>query len=213
MTSLKQEIAQQPAFASDEEEALLNLLRTADVFDRTFQHRIKPWGVTATQYNVLRILRGAQPRGLTCSAIGERMITAEPDITRLVSRLKALKLVHQHRDRHDRRMVWTQISEAGLKLLREMDPMIERMPPELLGHMKKAEVTELTRLLEAARSRLESREDASGGQKPSRPTCDGGDRRPTGDAQGRPVTCEGREATKSGPASSDRRSLPPDPTE
>jgi DNA-binding MarR family transcriptional regulator len=107
--------------------------------------------VTSTQYNVLRILRGAHPRGLTCAAIGSRMITAEPDITRLLSRLKGLKLIRQQRDRHDRRVVWTQISEAGLELLRSMDPVIERAPIELLGHMSKAELAELIRLLEVAR--------------------------------------------------------------
>jgi DNA-binding MarR family transcriptional regulator len=79
------------------------------------------------------------------------MIAAEPDITRLLGRLKAHKLVRQHRDPHDRRVVWTQISEAGLKLLREMDPLIERLPRELLGHMTRQELDELIRLLEKAR--------------------------------------------------------------
>jgi DNA-binding MarR family transcriptional regulator len=103
---------------------------------------------------VLRILRGAQPRGLTCAAIGSRMITAEPDITRLLARLKGLKLIRQQRDRLDRRVVWTQISEAGLELLRSMDPVIERVPRELLGHMNQAELTELIRLLELAAKAL-----------------------------------------------------------
>jgi DNA-binding MarR family transcriptional regulator len=107
--------------------------------------------VTSTQYNVLRILRGAQPRGLTCAAIGSRMITAEPDITRLLSRLKGLKLIRQQRDRQDRRVVWTQISDAGLELLKAMDPVIERAPIELLGHISKSELAELIRLMELAR--------------------------------------------------------------
>ena len=107
--------------------------------------------MTSTQYNVLRILRGAQPHGLTCSAIGSRMITAEPDITRLLSRLKALKLIRQQRDPQDRRVVWTQISEAGLDLLRKMEPIIRRLPGELLGHLDGAELAELIRLLELAR--------------------------------------------------------------
>src|SRR5579863_3676968 len=68
VSALKDEIAQQSAFTSPEEEALLNLLRTADCLQRSIQHMIRPWGITATQYNVLRILRGAQPHGLTCSA-------------------------------------------------------------------------------------------------------------------------------------------------
>jgi DNA-binding MarR family transcriptional regulator len=151
MASLKHEIAQQRDFSSPEEETLLNLLRTADCLHRAFQRSSRDWGVTSTQYNVLRILRGAQPQGLTCTEIGNRMITAEPDITRLLARLKANKLVRQQRDRHDRRVVWTQISSEGLDLLRQMDPTIERIPKLLLGHLGERDLAELTRLLELAR--------------------------------------------------------------
>lgn len=151
MASLKHEIAQERPFSSVEEEALLNVLRTADCFDRAFQKITRPWGVTSTQYNVLRILRGAQPHGLTCSAIGDRMIASEPDITRLLKRLKALKLIEQQRDLHDRRVVRTQISQTGLDLLAQMDPIIVRAPKELLGHLAGKDVVELIHLLELAR--------------------------------------------------------------
>ena len=151
MVSLKGEIAQQRPFASAEEEALLNLMRTADCVQRAFQRMSREWGVTSTQYNVLRILRGSHPQGLTCSAIGDRMIAAEPDITRLLARLKARKLVRQQRDRHDRRVVWTHISDAGLELLSQMDPLIQQEPQKLLGHLSKEELAEFTRLLELAR--------------------------------------------------------------
>ena len=151
MESLKLEIVQEPPFSSVEEEALLNLLRTSDCLHRALQRKTRNWGATSTQYNVLRILRGAQPQGLTCSAIGRRMITAEPDITRLLARLKALKLIRQQRDAQDRRVVWTRIAKAGLELLREMDPVIEKIPRELLGHLEPAELAELIRLLELAR--------------------------------------------------------------
>jgi len=152
MAGLKLEIAQEPPFSSAEEEALLNVMRTSDCLHRAFHRNTRNWGITSTQYNVLRILRGAQPDGLTCSAIGARMITAEPDITRLLSRLKALKFVRQQRDKRDRRVVWTQISESGLELLKEMDPVIQGLPGELLGHLEKGEVAELIRLLELART-------------------------------------------------------------
>ena len=154
MMSLKQEIAQEPPFSSVEEEAVLNLMRTSDVLHRAFQLRMRGWRITSTQYNVLRILRGAQPHGLTCSAIGDRMITAEPDITRLLARLKTLKFVRQQRDKHDRRVVWTQISASGLQLLKEMDPVILQLPVDLLGHLSKVELAELIRLVELARSRI-----------------------------------------------------------
>ena len=84
MVGLKQEIAQQRPFTSVEEEALLNVMRTSDCLQRAFVRRTRHWGITPTQYNVLRILRGAQPQGLTCSAIGERMITAVTDFTCLL---------------------------------------------------------------------------------------------------------------------------------
>lgn len=151
MASLKAEIQQTPPFNSLEEEALLNLLRSSDCLQRAVHLKTRDWGLTSTQYNVLRILRGAQPDGLTCSAIGARMIAAEPDITRLLARLKALKLIRQHRDRQDRRVVWTQISNTGMELLRKMDPVIQRVPVELLGHIDRADLIELIRLLESAR--------------------------------------------------------------
>lgn len=166
MANLKTEIEQQRPFSSPEEEALLNLLRTADRLERSIQHKIRPWGITATQYNVLRILRGAGPEGLACAAIGQRMITAEPDITRLLGRLKALKLVRQRRDRQDRRVVCTQISEAGIELLRSMDPVIARGPGELLGHLSAAQLAQLSHLLELARTPAEE-------QGASKVSCDG----------------------------------------
>jgi DNA-binding MarR family transcriptional regulator len=152
MAGLRLEIVQEPAFFSVEEEAFLNLLRSADRLQRAFHLKTRDWGLTSTQYNVLRILRGAQPNGLTCSAIGERMIAAEPDITRLLGRLKGLGLIEQERDEQDRRVVWTRITPVGLELLGRMDPVIQRVPVELLGHMKAGELKELIRLLEAARA-------------------------------------------------------------
>lgn len=159
MAALREEIAQQRPFTSVEEEALLNLMRTSDCLQRAFQRALRSWGITSTQYNVLRILRGAQPHGLTCSAIGDRMITAEPDITRLLGRMKGLKLIRQHRDKQDRRVVWTQISSTGLELLSRMDPEVTRMPKELLGHLNAKEINDLIRLLELARARCTDRQE------------------------------------------------------
>jgi len=169
VSTLKREIAQERPFASQEEEALLNLLRTADCLQRAMQRKTRTWGITSTQYNVLRILRGSQPQGLTCSAIGDRMITAEPDITRLLARLRALKLIRQQRDKRDRRVVWTQISAAGLALLAETDPVVESFPRELLGHLGADRLATLTHLLELARRKCADNQgpvscDGSGGE-------------------------------------------------
>lgn len=138
-----------------EEAALLELLRTSDSLNRAVQKAIKPWGITSTQYNVLRILRGAQPTGATCSDIGERMITAEPDITRLLSRLKKLGFIGQQRDKTDRRIVRTQIRSKGLELLAEMDATMTELPKSLLGHLNQAELNEFMRLMEVARQKTE----------------------------------------------------------
>jgi MarR family transcriptional regulator, 2-MHQ and catechol-resistance regulon repressor len=152
MAGLKTEIEQKQPFTSAEEEAFLNLIRSSDCLQRAFQRKMRGWGVTSTQYNVLRILRGAEPDGLTCAAIGRRMIAADPDITRLLNRLKALKFVRQRRDRHDRRVVWNQISDSGIELLQAMDPVVQRAPRELLSQMNPAEISQLSRLLELARA-------------------------------------------------------------
>jgi DNA-binding MarR family transcriptional regulator len=181
MTDLKDEIAQERPFSSLEEEALLNLIRTADCINRAFHLRVRTWGVSSTQYNVLRILRGAHPAALTCSEIGLRMIATDPDITRLLGRLKALKLIRQNRDRSDRRMVLTRISEAGLELLKQMDPVIQSLPLEMLGRLNKKELEELIRLLELGRRFSEGNEG----------TCPSG--RAAGELQSshRTVSCNG----------------------
>ena len=152
-TSLKTEIGFSHPFTSKEEEAILNLFRTAEVCMRYFRRKARSWGVTGTQYDVLRILRDAGPQGLTCAEVGKRMITCEPDVTRLLSRLKTLKLIQQVRDRKDRRIVWTQISDAGIELVESIEPVVTRIPVEILEHMTPDEIAQSTRLLELVRVR------------------------------------------------------------
>lgn len=162
---LTTEIAQGRPFSSMAEETFLNLVRSADCLQRAMQRKVRSWGVTSTQYNVLRILRGAHPEGLTCSAIGDRMLTAEPDITRLLGRLKSLKLIRQQRDTHDRRVIWTHISAPGQALLAEMDPVVREFPRQMLGHLDEDQMSTLITLLEAVRQNCQDR--------PSPVTCDG----------------------------------------
>ena len=147
MAAHPQGTEQATSFASPQEEALLTLVRAADQLQRAMQHYFKPASLTATQYNVLRILRGGRPTGLTCSAIGSRMITAEPDITRLLARLKTQKLISQQRDTHDRRVVWTHISQKGLDLLASLDRIVNQAPRDILKELTGAELKELTRIL------------------------------------------------------------------
>ena len=150
MTTNFQGAGQAQGFSSPQEEALLNLLRSADCLHRSLQQRLKPSGLTMTQYNVLRILRAARPAGLTCSAIGRGMIAPEPDITRLLARMKAQKLLCQQRDLADRRVVWTHITAQGADLLAKLDGVVEQAPRELFQELTREELHELTRLLKKA---------------------------------------------------------------
>lgn len=147
------ELKQKVPFASREQEAYLSLLRTADALQAQVEARLKEFGVTGTQYNALRILRGAGPEGLPCSEIGGRMIARDPDITRLLNRLEDRGLVIRMRAKHDRRVIYGKITAAGLKLLREMDAPIEEYGHEMLRHVGPEKLKQLIELLELVRGR------------------------------------------------------------
>jgi DNA-binding MarR family transcriptional regulator len=149
---LSDEIKQGRPFASLEEEALLGVQRTASVLDQAVAEALKPYRLSSTQYNALRILRGAGTAGLACQEIAERMVTRDPDITRLVDRLEARRLIERTRSPRDRRVVMVRISEAGRRLLASMDSSIEGLPKRVLGHLGKRRVRLLIELLERARA-------------------------------------------------------------
>lgn len=149
---IQDEIKQRKPFSSLEEETSLALARTADVIHRPLDELLKGHGITGTQYNVLRILRGAGPAGLPCSDIGERMVTRDPDITRLLDRLERLGLCARVRDEKDRRVILGRITPKGLDLLKELDRPVEELNKKILGHMGESRLRSLCRLLEAARS-------------------------------------------------------------
>src|SRR2546422_8028897 len=109
-----------------ENEVFLNLLRTTDALLRDVEQILKAVELSHTQYNVLRILRGAGRQGLACQEIGERMLTRDPDITRLLDRLEARALVGRARGRPDRRVVELGITPAGFAILRELGGRISR---------------------------------------------------------------------------------------
>lgn len=150
---LKDEIKQKKPFSSVEEEAFLNLQRTADAFIRGFEEMLKPFGLTQTQYNVLRILRGAGSQGLLCRELGERMITRDPDVTRLLDRLETRALVARSRDPKDRRAIFTRITEKGLQLLEDLAGPVAEVHRRQLAHLKKKQARRLIDLLETARRR------------------------------------------------------------
>jgi DNA-binding MarR family transcriptional regulator len=149
---LQRELKQNKPFESLESEVYLNLARTADVLQRWEVDLLKPVDLTASQYNILRILRGAGSDGHRCAEIGARMISRDPDITRLLDRLEKRGLVRRARDAEDRRVVTTRITDAGLKLLATLDEPVESTQRKLLGHLSRTDLETLNRLLEAARS-------------------------------------------------------------
>ena len=148
---LQAELKQKVPFRSREQEAYLSLLRTADVLQASVEARLKEFGLTSTQYNAMRILRGAGQEGLPCSEIGERMITRDPDITRLLNRLEKRGLVARVRAKSDRRVIYGKITGAGLKLLREMDEPVEQHSREMLKHVGQEKLRQLIELLELMR--------------------------------------------------------------
>jgi DNA-binding MarR family transcriptional regulator len=154
---LQAELKQKTPFTSREQEAYLSLLRTADALETRVEAWLKEFGLTGTQYNALRILRGAGPEGLACREIGGRMITHDPDITRLLNRLEDRGLVERTRARNDRRVIYGKITAAGLKLLREMDAPIEKHGREMLRHVGQERLKQLIDLLELVRGGNDSR--------------------------------------------------------
>jgi DNA-binding MarR family transcriptional regulator len=136
--------------SSPEEAVFLELSRTADQLSRSAAALLKTEDLSATQYNVLRILRGA-PEGLACGEIANRMITRDPDITRLLDRLEKRTLISRCRETKDRRMVMARITPGGLKLLARMDEPVQEVHRSQLGHLGKKQMRALTELLQLAR--------------------------------------------------------------
>ena len=134
-----------------EQEGATALLRTADLVRREIERSLEPVGVTAQQYNVLRILRGARPGSLPTLEIAERMIERAPGITRLLDRLEARALVKRERSREDRRSVLCSITPAGLDLLRAADGPVRDAERRIVGRLRKPRLVQLVKLLGAVR--------------------------------------------------------------
>ena len=148
---LRAEIKQKKPFASPADEAAVDLMRTADVVRRRLGEAIEPHGITHQQYNVLRILRGAGPDGHACSEIGARLVTRDPDVTRLLDRLEKRGLVVRSREHADRRVVTTRVTEAGLAVLAQIDEPLHQAVQGLLGHLSRPTLETLLRTLDEAR--------------------------------------------------------------
>lgn len=129
----------------------VELVRTADSLTRILVPVLKVEDLSLVQYNVLRILSGT-PEGLPCGEIAERMITRDPDITRLLDRLEKRKLISRRRESKDRRQVVTRITPEGSKILSRLRDRVQQAHLEQLGHLGQDRLQTLTALLLAVRT-------------------------------------------------------------
>jgi DNA-binding MarR family transcriptional regulator len=153
---LAREIKKTKPFDSLEQEVFLNLQRTADALMRGVADLLKPAGLSPTQYNVLRILRGVidepdSDGSLACQEIGQRMITRDPDITRLLDRLESRGWIARQRSKSDRRVIEARITAEGLKLLKSLDHPIRELHLRQLAHLGRTRLKGMSELLETAR--------------------------------------------------------------
>jgi DNA-binding MarR family transcriptional regulator len=151
--SLQRELKKKKPFESLEQEAILSLLRTNDQYLIRFSRLFRPYGLTPSQYNILRILRG-EGTPLPILEIANRTITVVPGITGLIDRLEKEGFVARQRCPKDRRVIYVALTDKGHKTLAELDEPLEELHEKLIGHLTKAELKELIRLLERARGPL-----------------------------------------------------------
>ena len=153
---LQTEIHQTRPFEAIEEEAVLNIVRTAEVLQRALVEFLKEFDLSPTQYNVLRILRGAGAAGATCSQIGERLLTHDPDITRLLDRMDARRLIARERSSTDRRAIITRISADGLALVGSIDAPLRTLTQSRMGKFGRDALAGLIAELERVREAFET---------------------------------------------------------
>lgn len=150
--TLRDDLRQNKPFTSLHHEAMLNVLRTSATMTDALDELLKAHGITATQYNVLRILRGAEPAGLCRNELRDRMLTRMPDVTRLLDRMEESGLVARSRDNEDRRLVSTTITKAGRQLVDALDAPVNQLHKRSLGHLTEEQLAGLIELLTLARN-------------------------------------------------------------
>ena len=130
-----------------EEQVSVLILRAADYVAQQTEQLLKPHGLTGTQYNVLRILRGAGPEGLPCRSVGDRMISHDPDMTRLLDRMEKRALIARERQKDDRRVVKTRITSAGMDILKKLDQPVRELHKMKFAHISASKLKQLAELL------------------------------------------------------------------
>lgn len=152
-TGLQSELKKRGPFASLEQEAMLNLLRASDQFQNRFGRLFREYGLTSSQYNILRILRG-EGKPMPSLEIADRMIQVVPAITGLIDRLQEAGMVTRRRCETDRRVVYIELTDKARSLLADLDEPVIELHRNLLGHLSRTELKELVQLLEKARVSL-----------------------------------------------------------
>ena len=151
MSPLQDELKQTKPFRTLQQEAQLNMVRTANILSDAFEQMLKPHGITGTQYNVLRILRGAEPNGLCRNEVSQRLLNRMPDATRLLDRMEEAGLVTRERSTTDRRLVTTRITRKGREIVDSLDDSADEQHEKALGHMSEQQLRTLIKLLTIAR--------------------------------------------------------------
>ena len=151
MSPLQDELKQTKPFRTLQQEAQLNMVRTANILSDAFEQMLKPHGITGTQYNVLRILRGAEPDGLCRNEVSQRLLNRMPDATRLLDRMEEAGLVTRERSTTDRRLVTTRITSKGREIVDSLDDSADEQHEKALGHMTEQQLRTLIKLLTIAR--------------------------------------------------------------
>lgn len=131
---------------------MLGVLRTAALVTHAIDRCLKPYGLTGTQANVLRILRGAGKSGICGREVGERLVAQVPDVSRLLDRMVEQGLIERARDENDRRHVTARITAQGLKMLDEIDPILDDVARKRFGSLGREELTQLVESLDAIRA-------------------------------------------------------------
>ena len=166
LPTLGQEIGKKRPFDFPEEEAFLNVMRTSSVLGAGASRFIKGYGLSEPQYNALRILRGHGVRGVPSQTIGEQLVAQVPDITRLVDRLVEHGWAERSRTQEDRRVVMVRATKQGLDLLGKIDKPLRELHEQQLGHMSRAELAAMNKLLVKARVRAVKQEGDVRGRCP-----------------------------------------------
>jgi DNA-binding MarR family transcriptional regulator len=154
VSGIREEIRQGKPFPNLGSEAMVSLQRTASDLQWRLTEFLKPYGISPTQYNALRILRGAGDDGLGCTDISERMLNRDPDVTRLLDRLVKRGLVRRGRDKRDRRIITAKITDAGLTLLKELDGPLEDLNQKITGQLGRQRLQEFLRTLDLIREKI-----------------------------------------------------------